>query len=398
MTDHPGRPSARSLSRPLLALLLATQSLPALAEDAPPPLALNATYIGEDWHNTRGGLQRGSRYIDMLILAATLDTAATVGHPGGTFFANVFIHHNSAADLVGELQTQSNIDFDDGEQVFEAWYEQALGTAGSSLRLGLYDLNAEFDHIDAGGLFINSNFGIGVDFSQSGVNGPSIAPLSALALRGAWQARPDWQVLGALVDAVPGEAGASNRHNRIGIDAREGALLVAEVVHAPEGGARIGVGGWHYTQRFDSLLPAGAPVPEYSQGLYAHAEKGIGARGGRDWTGFARLGYAAPEVNAVQYGLEAGVVVAGPLWHADDQLGLAVSTARNGRHWRDAQAAAGAPVALAETIIELTWQTRLAPWLALQPDLQYFFNPGTDPARPDALFAGLRLRLDYGWP
>lgn len=396
MTDRPGRRAhpAACLARHLLAPLLLLP-LPALADDAPPPLALHATYMGEDWHNLQGGLSRGSRYVDMLVLAASADTGAAFGHPGGTAYASVFIHHNSAADLAGETQTVSNIDFDDGEQLFEAWYEQALGAAGSSLKLGLYDLNSEFDHIDVAGLFINSNFGIGVDFSQSGVNGPSIAPLSALALRGIWQATPDWQLLGAVLDAVPGEAGASNRHNRVELEPGEGALLVAEVVRAPEGGARIGAGAWHYSERFDSLLPPGAPVPEYSQGLFAHAEAPLGAAG---WTGFARIGYAAPEVNPVQYGIEAGLVRDGRLWHDGDLLGLAVSSALNGRPWRDAQAAAGTPLEKAETFVELTWHTRLAPWLVLQPDLQYFINPGTDPARRNALMAGLRVKLELGHP
>lgn len=397
MTDRPGlraRPPRR-LARQLLAPLLML-SLPALAAEPPAPLSLGATYIGEDWHNTRGGLARGSRYVDMLVLTAGADTGAAFGHPGGTIFTSVFIHHNSAADLAGETQTVSNIDFDDGQQVFEAWYEQALGDAGSSLKLGLYDLNSEFDHIDAAGLFINSNFGIGVDFSQSGVNGPSVAPLSALALRGIWQPHPEWQLLGAVLDAVPGEAGGSNRHNRIELDAREGALLVAEVVHAREGGARLGAGAWHYSKRFGHLLPAGTAAR--SQGAYAHAETPLGAGGAHAWTGFARVGYATPEVNPVQYGAEAGVVMAGPLWHADDQLGLAVATARNGRPWRDAQALAGAATDSAETFVELTWQTRLAPWLSLQPDLQYFINPGADPARRNALLAGLRIRLEYSWP
>lgn len=396
MTDRPGLRARlpRRLARQLLVPLLML-SLPTLAEEPPAPLSLGATYIGEDWHNTRGGLARGSRYVDMLVLTAGADTGAAFGHPGGTFFASVFIHHNSAAELAGETQTLSNIDFDDGQQVFEAWYEQAVGDAGASLKFGLYDLNSEFDHIDAAGLFINSNFGIGVDFSQSGVNGPSVAPLSALALRGRWQPHPEWQLLGAVLDAVPGEAGGSNRHNRIELDAREGALLAAEVVHAREGGARLGAGAWHYSERFERLLPG---APARSQGVYVHAEAPLATRGAHAWTGFARVGYATPAVNPVELGAEAGVVMEGPLWHADDQLGLAVATARNGRPWRDAQALAGAATDRAETFVELTWQTRLAPWLSLQPDLQYFINPGSDPARRNALFAGLRIKLEYSWP
>jgi porin len=34
------------------------------------------------------------------------------------------------------------------------------------------------------------------------------------------------------------------------------------------------------------------------------------------------------------------------------------------------------PARISETIIEVTYQCQAAPWLMLQPDFQYAFNPG----------------------
>jgi porin len=52
-------------------------------------------------------------------------------------------------------------------------------------------------------------------------------------------------------------------------------------------------------------------------------------------------------------------------------------------------------------VLELTYQAVLAPWLVVQPDVQYVFHPGgggarsADPAAtiPDALVIGLRTTL-----
>lgn len=51
------------------------------------------------------------------------------------------------------------------------------------MRIGLYDLNSEFDALDDAGLFINSAFGVGTDIGLTGVNGPSIFPVTSLAVR-----------------------------------------------------------------------------------------------------------------------------------------------------------------------------------------------------------------------
>ena len=41
-----------------------------------------------------------------------------------------------------------------------------------SALFGRYDLNSEFYRLQSAGLFLNSSFGIGPEFSLSGQNGP----------------------------------------------------------------------------------------------------------------------------------------------------------------------------------------------------------------------------------
>jgi porin len=41
------------------------------------------------------------------------------------------------------------------------------------------------------------------------------------------------------------------------------------------------------------------------------------------------------------------------------------------------------PIQSSETYIEATYQWQLRPWLQIQPDLQYVFNPGGGVANPN---------------
>src|SRR3546814_19744526 len=88
-------------------------------------------------------------------------------------------------------------------RLYEAWIDQKIGDA-ASVRIGLYDLNSEFDALDTAGFFVSSPHGIGPDFAQSGRNGPSIFPAPSLAARVAISPAPGWTVRAALLDGVPG--------------------------------------------------------------------------------------------------------------------------------------------------------------------------------------------------
>jgi porin len=63
--------------------------------------------------------------------------------------------------------------------------------------------------------------------------------------------------------------------------------------------------------------------------------------------------------------------------------------ARNGDHFMCLDPTAER----AETALELTYLVAPAPWLSVQPDLQYVIDPGTDGALDDALVLGLRVQI-----
>jgi carbohydrate-selective porin OprB len=162
---------------------------------------------------------------------------------------------------------------------------------------------------------------------------------------------------------------------------------------------------WHYTAEFDQLLAdaSGSPVRERkNSGAYVLADVAVigAAEGGAPdaaprLSAFVRFGVANGDLNRFDQYLGAGLV-ARDIIARDDELGLAVSRARNGDAYRRLSAQLGADVEGAETNVELTWRTPVNDWLALQPTVQYVMDPNTDPALRDAWVIGLRFDVTTG--
>lgn len=353
------------------------------------PLLLQATYTGEVMSNASGGLKRGSRYLDNLDLVAEADLEALAGWKGASVHVyGLYNNGKSFSGLAGDAQTASNIETGvRAFRLYEAWIEQAF--AGGSLKVGLYDLNSEFDSLDASGLFIGSPHGIGTDFAQTGENGPSIFPSTSLAARLSIEPAAGWVVRAAVLDGVPGDPDHPKRTAvKLGND--DGALLVAEV-EAPLPHGRLLFGGWRYTARFDDHAGNSG---RGNDGFYVRGETALFEEAGDPAQGlaaFARLGIADGRFNTFRRFASAGLNYTGPFRGRDeDQLGLAVAAAFTSDAYKRA-----VPANDAEVAFELTYRAPVASWLSLQPSAHYIINPGADPSVRSALAFGLRAEISF---
>ena len=368
-------------------------------ESAPRGITIEGAWTGEVFGNARGGVERGARHLSNADLTLALDGAA-FGAEGFKLFAYGLYDDGGAisGDLVGDAQGVSNIEADPAARLYELWAEQAFSFG--SLRFGLYDLNSEFDAIETAGLFLGASHGIGPDFSQSGLNGPSIFPVTSLAGRLALHVGPAVLRFAAL-DGVPGDPSHPKR-TTIRFERGDGALLVGEVDYSVGERARAALGLWRSTGRFervrDAVLATPGELHTGNLGAYAFVESALWSEGdGEGLAGFLRAGFADGDVNAFSHYLGAGFVYTGALpRRPEDQLGLAVAHARFGDEFRDAQAQLGRAWGRAETALELTYRIALTDWFALQPDLQYVASPSGDPNLRDALAIGIRFELRAG--
>lgn len=383
---------------------MAAPAISAEGEGEPAAFDLSVVYTADIWRNARGGLSKGWRHLDNLDVTLTLDTERAFGWEGATLFLYGLYNNGESLseELVGDLQVVSNIDAGvQAARLYEAWAEQRLMEGRLSLKAGLYDLNSEFDTTESGGLFLSSSHGIGPDFSQTGENGPSIFPLTSLAIRAEYSFSGKLLFRAAVLDGVPGDPDRPRR-TAVRLSSDDGALLVAELNYLDER-TKIGVGSWRYTAKFeDQLASARAGVPVEGRGnggAYMLAERRLTREktdGVQGLAGWARFGVADERFNQIRHYLGGGLVYVGPFGGRDeDQLGLAFSRVRFGTRYRKAAALAGEQVGRGETSVELTYRAALAPWLTLQPDLQYVINPSGVPGRRDALVLGIRTELGF---
>ena len=381
---------------------------PPAVEDSkkqPPAVDLAVVYTAELWRNARGGLRRGERYLDNLDVTLTVDADRALGWKGATLFVYGLYNNGRAlsGDLVGDAQTVSNIETGvRGARLYEAWIEQRFAGDRASVKVGLYDLNSEFDTSDVGSLSLLSSHGIGPEFAQSGRNGPSIFPVTSLAIRGDYKLDDRWTLRGAVLDGVPGDPDHPAR-TAIKLGHGDGALLVGEVAYVG-GETKAAIGYWRYTARFPEIAPAtggDGATRRGNDGAYlvverrlTHGHKQAGSEDKQGLAGFVQLGVADVRINPIARYMGGGLVYTG-LFRREggDRIGVTIARAGFGERYRNRQASEGGRADEAETVLELTYRTPVTKWLTMQPDLQYVRNPSADPALRNALAIGMRIEV-----
>lgn len=382
--------------------MVAALALPMYVEaaespDGDPPLLLDAVYTGEMWRNVSGGVRQAGTYLDNIDVIATLDAERAWGWAGTTLLVSG-LHNNrpTLSDrIVGDIQTLSNIDTDGATRLYEAWAERSFDTG--AIKLGLIDLNSELDVNETGLLFINSSHGIGPDFSQVGENGPSVFPITGLGTVMRWDYSQSVQVRLAAFESTVGDP-THPRRTTVDLEGDEGALLVAELTLRPTDTSHSILGVWRHTGRSTDFTDEEVLQRTESLGVYALTERILMERGESALTGFLRVGFADSDVHQISRYMGAGLVWSGPMLTGPgsaEQLGLAIANVTNGAAFRHAQADLGLAYERHETAIELTYRVQPLSWLALQPDLQYIINPGTDPTLDNAWVVGLRFELSW---
>ena len=355
-----------------LALLLAwAAAAPAHAEGVRFELGYTADVIGV----ASGGIRRGAAYEGRADLSLDADLAKLFGWRGTTLHASAFqIHgYQVSENYLGNVMTASNIEAHPTTRLYDLWLQKALG-GGASLRAGQLAADEEFLVSDTASVFINGSFGWAPIAAANITNGGPGYPLAAPGIRLRLEPKEDTALLVAAFAGDPAGSGCDGdpqRCNRYGttFSTHGGTLWMSELQLA---GGRYKLGGWYQNGTFSDRRGNGA--------LYAVADRSLWRSGVKELNGFVRAGAAPSDRNPVKSYVDAGISYKGFLGRRPEDV-LALGAAH-------AELTGGS-----ESLLELTYHAPVTPHLALQPDLQYVVQRGTDV--PDAWVVALRASLRF---
>lgn len=400
-------------------------------------ITLSGSEVSEVLGNTSGGFRRTAWYEGKTTLGAVLDLDKLVGWRGATISINGYhLHgHGVSTKNLGNLMTVSNIESArHGFLLNDLFLDQKLVEDKLAVAIGQFAADEEFMISDLGANFVNGTFGAPSIFGVDLPNGGPAFPYATPGIRVAYTPTPPLTLRAALFNGDPFGGSRNDDRHGTAFSVGHGAFAIAEAAYAITPGkdepglpAAYKFGGWYNSKRFENLRrdrqglslvdPASTGLARKESGtfaLYVMADQMIWRKPGTEDGGLGVFGrfFAAPQQNRnpITYYVDGGVTYKGPFPGRDSDIvgvGFGYSKVSNALRDldRDAIRFAGIsqPLQSHETLIEVTYIARLAPWLAIQPDFQYVFNPGgrvPDPdnpsrAEPDAAIFGVRASITF---
>lgn len=407
-------------------------------------ITLDIVETSELLGNVSGGSRQGAAYDGVTQITLQMDTQRAFHHPGGTFNISALQIHgtNLSEDNLSSLQTASGIEAGRSTRLWELWYDQNfLKDDKLDVKIGQQSLDEEFMVSQNALLFVNALFGWAMVSAVDLPGGGPVYPLSALGIRAAYRPNTATNLLFGVFSGSPAPYTDADpqRANPNGLKFPvHGALAIAEAQFisrtpgSPSDADKppsrvIKIGAWYDTEKFSdqrydtqgvSLAdPNSSGVPRQHRGNYSV----YGALDQRVWHSktddhrslnlFARLTAAPQEDRSlIDYSANLGAVLTAPFRGRDNDsagLGLGFVKIGGGASGLDRDTALSSrsyfPVRTSETCLEATYQYQAYPWLQVQPDVQYIFNPGGGVINPNApsrrsgneLILGTRVNIQF---
>jgi porin len=384
---------SRSRWRQGLALAFACASIPrpsqAATGDDTPTLSVAIRETADTW-SVFSGIDPGLTVLNKLQFSATL-SGDKLSLKGWSAHAQVFRFDGQPLSArMGDIQTADNLEALPMTRLFEAWVARQWGSENRSiaLRMGLIDLNSQFDSVDPASLFINSSHGIGPDLSRSGRNGPSIYPVTALGSTITAVPNDKWTIRLGVFDGAPGDPTRPRAFLAERLGKHDGLLTILQTDYQLAKDTRIEAGAWRYS----ATVPAVDEGFAHDQGAYASIETPVALLSRT--SGWVRIGFADSRAQTVAGYIGLGAAQTGTFaGHPDDRLGIAIAHAIIG-----SPAVRTLGISSAETSVEVSYQVKQSDRFAIQPDVQYIFQPAGIAHAPNSLGVGLRLVMTAGFP
>ncbi len=380
-----------------------------------------ANYTSEFATNTTGGDRRATAYADQWVAMMNVDTAKAGGWEGGHFRVT-FTNRNGT-----ELGARSGLDtLQQTQEVFgrgpylrltQFWYEQTLLEDRLACKFGLLTVGEDFFNVpcdfqnltfiasDPGNLVGDyiynwpvSQWGarVRVALTRELALSTAVYQANPTYLDPAWTSdrgwRPDW----------PGGT--------------TGAIMPVELTWTPTFGGLPGryfIGGWYGTNDGDDValdrngdvrLLTGLPArrhPDRYGFYFGGSQQYSGKAGGEGARVFVRFIQSDQATSRTDRQFAVGTIYTGPFGRRHDLAGFAVGATHMNNRVKDAtrryNAVTGADLPLRdyEYVAEIFYGYAPAPWVRIQPNLQYIRHPGGTGRNNDAIVLGVKTTVDF---
>ena len=370
---------------------------------------IGLTHKSDLMANISGGLKRGEAWLGHTEARLTLDLDKLWGWSN----TNAYVHYHSDlgskfnSNYVGSYMGVDNIEVGTNTaQFYQAWLQRRFLDDHVSLLAGLYAVDSEFYVTDTSGIFLQPPYGMANELAQTGVSGPPIFPIGALAVRVKLVSpKEDFYLQAAMADGVPGDP--NNPHGtHIMLGNGDGTFSMLELGYTPhehhihedenqepaEIFNKTAFGFWRYSAQFDVLDGSGAR--HSSQGAYVLAERTLYIEQGHPshgLAGFIRFGVASEKVNTTDWSGSIGLRYHGLInRRSDDIAGLAITVNHVGDLYRQTNSSERQ-----EVDVEATYRAQITPYFAVQPTLQFIDHPNMDATISNAWVVGSRFELEF---
>jgi porin len=353
-------------------------------------------YVGTMWSNLAGGRDTGVRLNGYLDFGLDIDLAKLGVWNGLGFHADFhwWQGRKPTDALIGGVPAMALSAWEAAAtlRVFNLYLRQALDDDRFVLKLGQLAADTDFMVSRYGGIFLNAAFG---DLPSQSLNlDAPVYPLAGPGVFASARPRPWLAARFGAYSGDPGDDVAGNHGFGWGLGTKAGYTFFSEIAAtAPDAGlpATYTLGGIYDTGGSAQFGTGARRRSNYA--LYLMIDRTLIANDHGDPVvgAFARL-TGSPESarNVVGIYADAGVAVFGPLpSRPRDVLGVAISVLRFTNDFQQREGAARTPVGSGQAVLELTYQVTIAPWLVVQPDAQFFFNPAF--SRRDAQALGVAV-------
>lgn len=371
------------------------------AEKLPPFFEWEVLYKYQQMRNFHGGTQVGNAALANLDIKSAINLDQFSWGKGLKGFVDVVGNFgNQLSQKVGDYQFSSNIDSPGMVFLYQAWVEKTVLENMFSLMMGLIEINTDFYVAPTSFLFLNSSFGLGPEFSGSGVNGSSTYPYTSLGVRAKIDLPNKVYALWAVFDGVPGDP-RNLRSNGIKWQSTDGLLLVSEVgtttpfqsaesEKAPDTFSKFGIGVWGYTQSFEPVDSESGASAQGNFGVYALYDKTTSSR----FSYFIKAGYANKEVSTVMANWNLGFNYRAPFsFREEDIIGFGITDAIFSPGYRRAQERDGVEMVRSEMAFELTYRFAIWEDVAIQPNYQFITHPSGEKALANAHVGGIQFEI-----